>query len=448
MQQGSPIKSAINSTWNSMLKILESEITRVNFHSWIEPLSPFGKSAYGDFVLIAPDNITKSVIEMRYLDKLVSALNRVTGEDTPIKIMLYQEVGQDTPPSSQKDERAPVETNLKSKYVFDNFVKGKSNELAFAAAYAVARNPGTTSYNPLFLYGGVGLGKTHLMHSIGNYIAESDPNASVLYTSTENLMNEFIESIKEKHTQEFREKFRNLDILLIDDIQFIIGKIETQEEFFHTFNALYEGNKQIVLSSDKPPKDLRPLEERLTSRFGSGLVVDITLPDFETRIAILEKKAELEHVKVPTDVLSLIAHTVSSNIRELEGALTRLTAYSRLTNTPINISLAEQTLRDVGGDGEKRELSAEFIQEVVAGYYGITVDELKGKKRTANIAFARHVAMYLCYMIMGTPLTKIGQDFGGRDHTTILHAYNKINEEFTKNPHVQEQIKEIERRIK
>jgi chromosomal replication initiator protein len=320
--------------------------------------------------------------------------------------------------------------------------------MAFAASLAVAEAPGKTTYNPLFLYGGVGLGKTHLMHSIGNYILHNDPESKVLYTSAENLMNEFISSLLERKNQEFRDKYRKIDVLLVDDIQFLSDKEGTQEEFFHTFNALYNDNKQIVISSDKPPIELKTLEERLRSRFGCGLIVDITLPDFETRTAILQKKSEIDNINVPKDVIRHIAKNISSNIRELEGALIKVTAYGKLTNTPISIELAERALKDMVNENDNREVTVEFIQTVVANHFGIAVDELKSKKRTQNITFARHLAMYLVRMLMDLALLKVGKEFGGRDHTTVIHACNKVNEELENNPGFKETLIELEKKIK
>ena len=319
-------------------------------------------------------------------------------------------------------------STLNPRYTFDTFVTGKSNQLAHAASISVAENPGH-GYNPLFLYGGVGLGKTHLMHAIGHRILEHHPEMRVLYVSSEKFTNELINSIRDGHPEKFRDKHRTIDVLMVDDIQFISGKTSTQEEFFHTFNALHDDNKQIILSSDRPPKEVEKLEDRLRSRFEWGLITDIQAPDLETRIAILRKKAMVDHIDVPNDVMFSIANRVDTNIRELEGALTRVVAYASLTRQPVTTELAMQALKDLFPDAGQKEVTLEVIQEIVANYFQIPVDELHSKKRSRSIAFPRQVAMYLCRELTESSLPAIGQFFGGRDHTTVLHAYDKIQKE-------------------
>ena len=319
-------------------------------------------------------------------------------------------------------------STLNPRYTFDTFVTGKSNQLAHAASVSVAENPGH-GYNPLFLYGGVGLGKTHLMHAIGHRILEHHPEMRVLYVSSEKFTNELINSIRDGHPEKFRDKYRTIDVLMVDDIQFISGKTSTQEEFFHTFNALHDDNKQIILSSDRPPKEVEKLEDRLRSRFEWGLITDIQAPDLETRIAILRKKAMVDHIDVPNDVMFSIANRVDTNIRELEGALTRVVAYASLTRQPVTTELAMQALKDLFPDAGQKEVTLEVIQEIVANYFQIPVDELHSKKRSRSIAFPRQVAMYLCRELTESSLPAIGQFFGGRDHTTVLHAYDKIQKE-------------------
>ena len=337
-------------------------------------------------------------------------------------------------------------STLNPRYTFDTFVTGKSNQLAHAASVSVAENPGH-GYNPLFLYGGVGLGKTHLMHAIGHRILEHHPEMRVLYVSSEKFTNELINSIRDGHPEKFRDKYRTIDVLMVDDIQFISGKTSTQEEFFHTFNALHDDNKQIILSSDRPPKEVEKLEDRLRSRFEWGLITDIQAPDLETRIAILRKKAMVDHLDVPNDVMFSIANRVDTNIRELEGALTRVVAYASLTRQPVTTELAMQALKDLFPDGGQKEVTLEVIQEIVANYFQIPVDDLHSKKRSRSIAFPRQVAMYLCRELTESSLPAIGQFFGGRDHTTVLHAYDKIQKEKETDDKLEKTIHDLMERI-
>ena len=437
----------IQSLWNQALTILAKELMAASFNQWIRPIVPY-KIIDDDFVLIAPDDASMLTLEHRHAKQIKNVISAVTNKPYDIRFILPEDLSKkDLNIKSERRMNNNASTNLKPKYRFENFVKGKSNELAFAAALAVSEAPGETTYNPLFLYGGVGLGKTHLMHSIGNHIIHMDPQVKVLYTSAENLMNEFISSLRERKNQEFRDKYRKIDVLLVDDIQFLSDKEGTQEEFFHTFNALYYDNKQIVISSDKSPMELKTLEERLRSRFGSGLTVDITLPDFETRTAILEKKAEIESMDVPKDVVRFIAKSISSNIRELEGALTKVTAYSKLTNQEINLEMAEKALKDMISENEKKEITVNYIQEVVGKHFNVTKEEIMGKKRTQNITYCRHISMYLCHKLIDIALLKIGKEFGGRDHTTVIHACNKIAEEFENSASLRETILSLEEEI-
>ncbi len=437
----------ISALWNEALSILSKELMAASFNQWIQPIIPY-KIVDDDFILIAPDEAGMLTLEHRHLKQIKTVVAAVTNKMYDIRFILLEDLNKrEINIKSEKRTNAYVSSNLKSKYVFENFVKGKSNELAFAAALAVADAPGETTYNPLFLYGGVGLGKTHLMHSIGNHIIHMDPQAKILYTSAENLMNEFISSLRERKNQEFRDKYRKIDVLLVDDIQFLSDKEGTQEEFFHTFNALYYDNKQIVISSDKSPMELKTLEERLRSRFGSGLTVDITLPDFETRTAILEKKAEIEGMNISKDVIRFIAKSISSNIRELEGALTKVMAYSKLTNLEINLDMAEKALKDMISENEKREITVEYIQEVVGDYFNVSKEEIRSKKRTQNITYCRHISMYLCHKLIDISLLKVGKEFGGRDHTTVIHACNKISEEFENSASLRETILALEQKI-
>ena len=321
--------------------------------------------------------------------------------------------------------------NLNPRYTFDTFVVGKNNNMAHAASLAVAESPGEI-YNPLFLYGGVGLGKTHLMHSVAHFVLKNNPNAKVLYVSSETFTGELIDAIRNKNnisTTEFREKYRYNDVLLIDDIQFIIGKESTQEEFFHTFNALYEAKKQIIISSDRPPKEIEKLEERLRSRFECGLTVDIQKPDFETRMAILRKKEELEGYNIDNEVIKYIASNVKSNIRELEGALTKIVAFGKLEKREINIELAETALKDLISPNAPREVTPQLIINVVSEHFGINALDVMGQKRSKELVFPRQIVMYLCGEMTTESLQNIGKSLGGRDHTTIIHGQKKIASE-------------------
>ncbi len=432
--------------WPQCLELFGREFTQATYITWISPLRPVALSN-GILELLAPDEAIRETVNHRHLYKLTQIVRTVYDPEISVVINTASKGPAGTTAEEARENRRRRESNLVSKYVFDSFVKGKCNELAFTAAVAVADAPGKTSYNPLFLYGGVGLGKTHLMHSIGNHVFANYENLRVFYTSAEELMNDFINSLKERKNQEFRDKYRNIDLLMVDDIQFLTDKEGTQEEFFHTFNALYSANKQIVISSDKPPTELKTLEERLRSRFGSGLTVDVTMPDFETRVAILEKKAEIEHSQVPTDVLRYIAKSISSNIREMEGALIKVTAYAKLSGAPVSLEMAEMALRDMVTE-EKRAITVEFIQEVVGNHYNVSVEELCSKKRTKEIAFARHVAMYLARKMTDTPHGRIGEKFGGKDHTIAIYACNRITEEQENDPQLRAALATMENIIK
>lgn len=334
---------------------------------------------------------------------------------------------------------------LNPKYTFSSFVIGKSNELAHAAAMATAENPGR-AYNPLFLYGGVGLGKTHLMQAVGNYVLSRNRNARVLYITGEKFTNELVYSIQANKNEEFRAKYRNIDVLLVDDIQFISGKERSQEEFFHTFNELYENNKQLVISSDRPPKDLNPLEERLKSRFEWGLITDISKPDYETRYAILRSKAASENIEIDEEILSVIANKVESNIRELEGTLNKIVAMASLTNMPITMQLTERALNDLKHSKEK-VITIDYIQGVVAKYYNLEQNVFKIQRRSGDIAFPRQIAMYLSKQLTGQPLVEIGKEFGGRDHTTVIYAMNKIESLMKTDPNTKMIVDNIKKMI-
>ena len=427
--------------WREALEVLRDEFSKIVFDTWIKTLSPI--DIQDNYLILQTENkYLKQTLERRYLNTIINTIQLVSTFDMQVKIVLDEN-------SDLNDFTSEFfsQSNLNPKYVFETFVRGKSNELAYAAALSIAEKPEDTTYNPLFLYGGVGLGKTHLMHSIGNFIINKYPNARVLYVSTENFTNELINSILYKKNQEFREKYRDIDILLMDDIQFLYNKEGTQEEFFHTFNTLYSANKQIVISSDKPPKEIQNLEERLISRFECGLIVDITVPDFETRCAIIEKKAELEYIKMPREVKEFIAHHFVSNIRNLEGALNKVVAYSKLTKTPIDINLAEYALHDLINSEPKKNITIQDIQRVVCEYFKISYDDLISKKRDKNIAYPRQIAMYLARKLLNISLPKIGEQFGQRDHSTVIHACDKIFREIDLNEELRKILDELERLI-
>ncbi|MCM8711924.1 chromosomal replication initiator protein DnaA [Clostridium sp. SYSU_GA19001] len=438
--------------WEKTLNIMKGELTEVSFNTWIKSAIPLSLSN-NTLRLGVPNNFTKEILETRYKDLLINSLKMISPKKYNIEFTIASEESIDIEENKVKNETKnnvvindEMSATLNPKYTFDSFVIGNSNRFAHAASLAVAESP-AKAYNPLFVYGGVGLGKTHLMHAIGHYILENNPKSKVVYVSSEKFTNELINSIKDDKNVEFRNKYRNVDVLLIDDIQFIAGKDATQQEFFHTFNALHEANKQIILSSDRPPKEIPTLEDRLRSRFEWGLIADIQPPDFETRIAILKKKADVEGLNISNDVMAYIATKIKSNIRELEGALIRITAYSSLTNKEISVDLAAEALKDIISNKQSKQITIDLIQEIVASYYNLRVDDFKSQRRTRNVAYPRQIAMYLCRKLTDTSLPKIGEEFGGRDHTTVIHAYEKISEGLKEDEALQEAINEITKKI-
>jgi len=432
----------IQNIWEEALKIIEGEISDVSFDTWIEPLKPYAIKGR-DFVFLIGDPFYKDMVEKRYTGIIKNALRQSTGIDYNILIHTDEQPAE-TYIRKEEEKRATL-GNLNPKYVFSSFVVGNSNRFAHAASLAVAEAPGK-AYNPLFIYGDVGLGKTHLMQSIAHYILNQKPNTKIIYTSSEMFTNEVIKAIAENKTEDLRNKYRNIDVLLVDDIQFLAKKISTQEEFFHTFNALYESGKQIIISSDRPPNEINPLENRLKSRFGCGLIADIQPPDYETRFAILHKKAEREGLTVPQEVMEFIANSIVSNIRELEGALTRIVAYSTLTGNDINLDSAQIALKNIYNT--EKQINIDVIQEVVANHFHIQKDEIKSSKKPKNIAYPRQIAMYLSRKLLDISLPKIGEKFGGRDHTTVIHACTKIEKEIEQNSEMLSLISELERKIK
>lgn len=421
-------KAEINELNTKAKELLKTEVTGISYSTWISNIEIF--SVDDTTITIMAQNIVhKDMLESRYLSLLKNTFSFITHKNYDVKIICEEDMPKDEAPVIPTN--TPNISNLNPKYTFNSFVVGNNNSFAHAAALAVAEAP-ATAYNPLFLYGGVGLGKTHLMHAIGNEILKNNKNASVLYVSSEKFTNQFINAIKDNKNEMFRNKYRNIDVLLIDDIQFIAGKERIQEEFFHTFNTLHDDGKQIIISSDRPPKDIQPLEDRLRTRFEWGLIADISNPDYETRMAILKKKAQLDNIIIDDDVLVNIATHIDTNIRELEGALNKLIAYSTLSNSPITIELSNKAISDVVSHHNK-VLSIEYIQEVCAKYFNVTVEDLKGSRRSADIAFARQVAMYFCRDVANLSTPKIGLAFGKRDHSTVMHGCNKIANEIKEN---------------
>ncbi|MDR0924624.1 MAG: chromosomal replication initiator protein DnaA [Hungatella sp.] len=447
--------------WDEILLNLkeEHEITDVSFKTWLLPLKVY--SVNGEKVIVTvPDVEFLGYIRKKYGFLLKITIEEVTGFECSVDFVVENQIQKEaaaapagntliTNTMNQVSQSAIITANLNPKYTFDTFVVGANNNLAHAASLAVAESPGEI-YNPLFIYGGVGLGKTHLMHSIGHFILKNNPAAKVLYVTSEKFTNELIDAIRNKNnfsSTEFREKYRNNDVLLIDDIQFIIGKESTQEEFFHTFNTLYEAKKQIIISSDKPPKEIETLEERLRSRFEWGLTVDIQSPDYETRMAILRKKEEMEGYNIDNEVIKYIATNIKSNIRELEGALTKIVALSRLDNKEITVELAEEALKDIISPNDKREITPELVIQVVADHYGITPLDISSQKRNKEIVYPRQIVMYLCREMVGTPLQMIGKYLGGRDHTTIIHGIEKITTNMNKNESLNNTIEILKKKI-
>lgn len=429
------------SLWENSLKLIKTELTPASFNAFFSPIEPL-KITSNTILLSVPNDFTKGILEARYMNLIESSINQISSSKYKIKFILDEEELRNFENENVPKVEVPSYSNLNPKYTFDTFVIGNSNRFAHAACVAVAEAP-ARAYNPLFLYGGVGLGKTHLMQAIGHHILSHTKNAKVVYVSSEKFTNELINSIKDDRNEEFRNKYRNVDVLLVDDIQFIAGKERTQEEFFHTFNTLHEANKQIIISSDRPPKEIPTLEDRLRSRFEMGLITDIQAPDFETRIAILRKKAQMENITVPNEVMSYIAKYIKSNIRELEGALTRVVAYSSLTNKEISFELAIEALKDIISSSKPQELNATLIKEKVSEYFNIKMDDFSSKKRTRAIAYPRQIAMYLTRELTDLSLPKIGEEFGGRDHTTVIHAHDKIVKDIKTNSDIKDRINKI-----
>ena len=453
---GENMNDSVNDLWKKVVDNLNGLITMETYNLWIAPLKPL--SLENNIFTVAVPNIYFSQwIESHQLKNIEKTLSENTGH----QIILEMKPQQDLAPILEKVENTPAPADvsapvsqisqrdqINSKYVFERFVVGSSNRFAHGCCEAVAKNPGK-QFNPLFLYGGVGLGKTHLLHAIGNYIKQSSPQLRLLYTTAEKFTTEFIESLRFDKMTSFKNKYRSLDSLLIDDIQFLVGKESSQEEFFYIFNSLYDSRKQVVISSDRPPKELEKVEERLISRFEWGIIADIQPPDLETRIAILKKKAEDEKLYVPDDVILYIATRVKSNIRELEGSLLRITAFSAFTGTPLTVDSVEKILKDIIVDSAQTRITIENIQKVVAEEFNIDLRDMKSKRRTDAIAFPRQIAMYLARTMTDEFSTNdIGEAFGGRDHTTVMHACNKIKEKLSADPYFNAKLNQIIKKIR
>ncbi|MCG0277071.1 MAG: chromosomal replication initiator protein DnaA [Thermanaeromonas sp.] len=438
----------LQAAWQQALQILEQQLPPRTVEVWFRQARPLALKQY-TFILAVPNEFARDYIQSRFSPLLQATLERVFQRYVNVQLIAL-------PPGEEEGSFSlgvPVVPEseelcyLNPKYTFDTFVVGNSNRFAHAACLAVAQAP-AKAYNPLFIYGGVGLGKTHLMQAIGHYVRQHMPHYRVMYVSSEKFTNELINAIHDNDTVSFRNKYRNIDVLLIDDIQFLAGKERTQEEFFHTFNALYEASKQIIISSDRPPKEIPTLEERLRSRFEWGLITDIQPPDLETRVAILRKKASLENIHLPDDIMLFIAQKIDSNIRELEGAFIRVAAYAAFTEQELTVETVEKILKEALNLAKPKPITVHLIQEKVAAYFNLKVEDFKSKRRTRDLAYPRQIAMYLARELTDTSLPKIGEAFGGRDHTTVLHAWEKIGQELQKDPDLQQTIEHLIQQIK
>lgn len=428
------MNSDIEQVLNEAKELLKDEMSQISHKTWIEPLK-IASIIDNNVTLVSEDSFKRDMADTKFHDLIMNTFSIILQKNCNLSIICENEI----PEIEEKSEIKNVSNNtqyfttsLNPKYNFSTFVVGDNNRFAHAASLAVAEAP-ASAYNPLFLYGGVGLGKTHLMHAIGNEVLVNNRNAKVLYVTSESFTNEFINALKSASTEKFRQKYRNIDVLLIDDIQFIAGKKQLQEEFFHTFNTLHESGKQIVISSDRPPRDIPLLEDRLKSRFEWGLLADVSMADYETRLAILRKKKDENHTIIDDEILSDIALKIDSNIRELEGVFNKLVAQSSLTHTPITMEMAEKAINVVIMQ-KASVISIEYIQEMVCKYFNITIKDLKSSQRSNDIAFPRQIGMYLCRILTNESFPKIGEAFGKRDHTTVMHGYKKIEQEIKQNP--------------
>jgi chromosomal replication initiator protein len=436
--------------WKEVIAHLRERVGKQNFETWIKPIQ-FRALTSDKISLEVPNRFFRDWLAEHYMEQISDILTLFLQRKVKVVLSVNNRLQPsfDTEKPARREERDRVKgqrsDNLIAKYTFENFVVGASNQFAHAASMAVANQPGE-HYNPLFIYGGVGLGKTHLANAIGHRTVANRPGLKVFYLSSESFMNELIGSLRRDKMDEFKTKFRNVDLLILDDVQFIAGKERTQEEFFHTFNSLYESHKQIVITSDKFPKEIPGLEDRLRNRFEWGLIADIQPPDMETRVAILQKKAEAEQIQLPHDVAIFLASNIDSNVRELEGSLTRLGAFASLTKTIMTTELAKEVLHNTL-KGMQKEITVESIQKTICDYYNIKIGDLKAKRRTKNVALPRQVAMYLCRKYTATSFPSIGYKFGGRDHSTVIHASKAIEKRIKDDPYMQTTIEKLERNL-
>jgi chromosomal replication initiator protein len=442
-----------NGLWEKILLMMRERMSAPTFDTWFGGTQIVAYDASQSRVKVfVPTMFARNWLAANYTTIIQNSLIALTEQEYTVVFdttLQLNETAAATEEEIRESSLIPATGNkhLNARYTFETFVIGASNRFAHAASLAVAETP-AKAYNPLFIYGGVGLGKTHLMHAVGHHVLQQNPVANILYLSSERFINEFIMSIRENSTDAFRDRYRSIDVLLIDDIQFLANKEQTQEEFFHTFNALHEAGKQIVISSDRPPKEIPTLEDRLRSRFEWGLITDIQPPDLETRIAILQRKAKADGLMVPEEVAYFIATQINSNIRELEGALIRVMAFSSLINQDISVELAEQALKDIISPDRPKAITVSQIQKVIGDHFGLKVEELKAKKRTKHVAFARQIAMYLTRELTDMSLPKIGDAFGGRDHTTVLHAYDKVSTEISRDHQLKATLDRLAEAIK
>ncbi len=429
--------------WGKVLSLLEEETTPVGYNTWIKTMEP-QYIEDRDIYVSVPSSINKNMVDHRYSELIKNALFEVTGTTMNLNVLFNEAppVPQPSAPERHRGNGLP----LNQKYTFETFVVGNSNRFAHAASLAVAEAPAMT-YNPLFLYGGVGLGKTHLLHAIGNYVLENNPSAKIVYISSETFTNELINAIKDSKTEEFRNKYRSMDVLMVDDIQFIAGKKQTEEEFFHTFNSLYDANRQIIITSDRPPKEIKILEERLRSRFEWGLIGDISPPDYETRAAILRKKAQADGVFVQDDILLFIAEKITSNIRELEGAFNRVIAYRGLVNREITMDVALEALKDYDQKGAKKTITPDYIVDACSKFFNIKKEVIMGERRTKEVATARQIAMYLLRELAGMSHLKVGKYFD-KHHTTIMYGINETEKRMASDEEFKETVETLIKDIK
>jgi chromosomal replication initiator protein len=447
-------KRSYEAFWKQAAKDLAEDISEQEFGTWFRGIE-FASSGDSQITLSVPSSFIKDQISQRYLPKIEEKLAILSGQDLKVKFSIQKKASakgahEETAKTSKNEEaitRKRQHPQLNKEYTFERFIIGESNSFAANAAFAISKNPGT-GYNPCLIYGGVGLGKTHLVQAIGNSVYREFPDLKVSYLTVETFANEFILSIQKKTGHQFKNKYRLVDVLLIDDIQFLEGKEGTQEELFHTFNALYDANKQMVFTSDRPVSEIRSLSDRLRSRFERGLNVDLQPPNYETRIAILNRKVEEKKVKIPDEVVELICRNINTNVRDLEKALTKLIAYAELVNRHITLEIARQQLKDFFAQPNQKNITIELIQKIVSDYFGLSYKDLRGKRRTKAVAFPRQVAMYISRELTEYSTTEVGAEFGGRDHTTVMHACQKIEDRMKLDPNLEPTIQALLKRIK